>query len=125
MTPPLNLEQQAAFSEALVMEIKAEMGRRDLSSRALGALVGQSSQYMSMRLDGGNKKTGKRVELTVSDVAAIASVFGMEPYELLGRAQASLEGAQVFRPPFGAGRKRDEMAQVEQSAAWHEEDEDH
>ncbi len=90
MTPPLNREQQEHFNEALVLEIKAEMGRRGLSSRALGRLIGESSQYMSMRFDGGNPKTGKRVPLSIPDAASIASVFDMEVEELLARATASL-----------------------------------
>ncbi len=60
-----------AFSDALVSEIKAEMGRRDLSSRGLGRLIGKSSQYMSDRLDGGNTRTGRRVTLNITDVLLI------------------------------------------------------
>lgn len=74
------------FSDALVSEIKAEMGRQDLSSRALGRLIGKSSQYMSDRLDGGSAKTGKRVVLSVRDLAAIAEALGMRPSDLTFRA---------------------------------------
>lgn len=42
---------------------------------------------MSMRLDGGNPKTGELVALTVEDVAAIASAFDLDPHELLQRAE--------------------------------------
>ena len=93
MTPPLNASEREQFSEALVSEIKAEMGRRGWSSRALGREIGQSSQYMSFRLDGGNPKTGERVALTVQDVTAIASAFDWEPFELLERAQESMRSA--------------------------------
>lgn len=74
------------FSDALVSEIKAEMGRRDLSSRALGRLIGKSSQYMSDRLDGGSAKTGRRVLLSVQDMAAIAEALGMKASDLTFRA---------------------------------------
>ncbi|MCT2087329.1 hypothetical protein M3D75_14495 [Microbacterium enclense] len=74
------------FSDALVSEIKAEMGRQDLSSRALGRLIGKSSQYMSDRLDGGSPKTGRRVLLNVTDLAAIAEALGIRTADLTLRA---------------------------------------
>ncbi len=74
------------FSDALVSEIKAEMGRRDLSSRGLGRLIGKSSQYMSDRLDGGSPKTGRRVLLSAQDIGAISQALGMRPSELTLRA---------------------------------------
>jgi len=85
------------FSDALVSEIKAEMGRRGTSSRALGRQVGRSSQYMSDRLDGGNSKTGRRVTLTVKDLAAIAAVFGLHPADLIERAKAVADGEDAGR----------------------------
>jgi len=75
------------FSDALVSEIKAEMGRRNLSSRALGRLIGKSSQYMSDRLDGGNSKTGKRVTLTVTDLYAISHALKMDAGAIIERAE--------------------------------------
>lgn len=86
------------FSEALVSEIKAEMGRRDLSSRGLGRLLGKSSQYMSDRLDGGNSKTGRRVTLTVKDLAGIAAVFELHPAELIRRAKEAADGREDGTP---------------------------
>lgn len=79
------------FAEALVSEIKAEMGRRDLSSRGLGRLIGKSSQYMSDRLDGGNSKTGKRVILNVTDLFAIAGALRIDATTLIERAQAAAD----------------------------------
>lgn len=73
-------------TDALILEIKSEMGRRDLSSRGLGRLIGKSSQYMSDRLDGGSSKTGKRVQLTVTDLGAIADALGLSARDLVGRA---------------------------------------
>ena len=74
------------FSDSLVSEIKAEMGRRDWSSRRLGREIGKSSQYMSDRLDGGSSKTGKRVVMTVTDLAAIAEALRVSPVILIERA---------------------------------------
>lgn len=74
------------FADAIVSEVKAEMGRRNLSSRALGRLIGKSSQYMSDRLDGGNSKTGKRVVLNVSDLYVIADAIGIDAADLTARA---------------------------------------
>lgn len=92
------------FSEALVSEIKAEMGRRDLSSRGLGRLIGKSSQYMSDRLDGGNSKTGKRVILNVTDLFAIADALGIDATGLTKRAEAAmLAPDNVVRGRFGVG----------------------
>jgi hypothetical protein len=111
MTSPPSTNYLEGFSDALVSEIKAEMGRRSLSSRALGRLLGRSSQYMSDRLDGGNSKTGRRVTLTVKDLAAIADVFDLHPAELIRRAKAAVDGedgGQVVglrRPPSGGAEE--------------------
>lgn len=75
------------FSDALVSEIKAEMGRQDLSSRALGRLIGATSQYVSARLDGGNPRTGERVTLNVRDVAEVADALGLTYIDLIERAE--------------------------------------
>lgn len=92
------------FSDALVSEIKAEMGRRDLSSRGLGRMIGKSSQYMSDRLDGGNPKTGKRTVLNVPDLFAIAEALGVDANDLTDRAQAAASGDEptnIVRARFG------------------------
>ncbi|MBN9177659.1 MAG: hypothetical protein J0I43_09870 [Microbacterium sp.] len=74
------------FWDALVLEIKGEMGRRDLSSRGLGRRIGKSSQYMSDRLDGGSSKTGRRVVLSVWDLAAMSQAMSVSAAELAARA---------------------------------------
>lgn len=89
MTNTLGSNSRTRFSEAVVSEIKAEMGRRGLSSRALGRLIGENSQYMSMRLDGGNPRTGKKVTLSITDLAAIASALELDPDEFLRRAMTA------------------------------------
>lgn len=93
-----------AFSDALVSEIKAEMGRRDLSSRGLGRLIGKSSQYMSDRLDGGNTRTGRRVTLTITDVLLIGQALEIDATDLIVRAQDAVNATpdNVVRGRFGA-----------------------
>lgn len=76
------------FSEALVSEIKAEMGRRDLSTRAVARQIDANSQYLSQRLDGGSPRTGVRVPLNAVDLAAISEVLGVSLSELIRRAEA-------------------------------------
>jgi len=101
MTDVSELELAELFADALVSEIKAEMGRQSLSSRALGRLIGKSSQYMSDRLDGGNVKTGRRVVLNIWDLAAIAGALGLTEVDLIERAQAAAAGGNVVRGNFG------------------------
>ena len=97
------------FSDALVSEIKAEMGRQSLSSRALGRLISKSSQYMSDRLDGGNVKTGRRVVLNVWDISAIAKALGLSEVELVARAEGVALG-RVVHAPFGVrGSQEDDL----------------
>jgi hypothetical protein len=91
MTERLSAEEKALFSEALVSEIKSEMGRRGLlSSRALGRLIGASSQYVSMRLDGGNPRTGKRVDLTIPDLVDICAALEVDAVDLITRARKAV-----------------------------------
>lgn len=128
MTPPAQDDPTLdAFAQALVSEIKAEMGRRDLSSRGLAAKLGENPQYVTSRLGAGNPRTGKRVAITVTDMYAIARVLGLDPVVLMRTALEAAEkapSADVARPQFGAGRKRDEMMQVQDEAAWDEEHDD-
>jgi hypothetical protein len=103
-TGPVDDEYAQRFSDAVVSEIKAEMGRRSLSSRKLGVLIGESSQYMSMRLDGGNPRTGERVILNVRDIAAIASALNLDAATLMQRAEAAMQAPDnVVRGRFGVG----------------------
>lgn len=105
------------FSDALVSEIKAEMGRQDLSSRALGRLIGKSSQYMSDRLDGGSPKTGRRVVLNVSDLASISEALGIRTADLTLRAHqvalgvdpAIALGGNVIPGQFGVRPSRQDQ----------------
>jgi|GEM_PF-5942541 len=105
MTTSLPADYLRRFSAALVLEIKAEMGRRDLSSRGLGRLAGKSSQYMSDRLDGGSSKTGERVTLNVTDIVLFGNAMGIHPAELIRRAKAIADGddpgATIYRFPTG------------------------
>jgi hypothetical protein len=80
------------LAEQLVIEVKAAMARAGISSsRALGRVIGQSSQYVSTRLDGGNPRTGERVPLNVRDMADIAEALGLPAHVLVERAEDALE----------------------------------
>lgn len=75
-------------ADQLVIEVKAAMARAGIrSSRALARAIGESSQYVSMRLDGGNPRTGERVALNVHDLATIGGAVGVSPNELMRRAE--------------------------------------
>lgn len=112
------------FADAMVTEIKAEMGRQSLSSRALGRMIGKSSQYMSDRLDGGNTKTGRRVVLNMWDLAAIAGALNLTEIELIRRADAVASG-KVITGRFGVGGTREDLSEVAfESEVPHETDTD-
>lgn len=96
IAPMTETEFAERFSDALVSEIKAEMGRQSLSSRGLGRLIGKSSQYMSDRLDGGNTKTGRRVILNVWDISSIAKALGISEIELIQRADNVARSRQDY-----------------------------
>lgn len=88
MLEPMEDEEFAnRFSDALVTEIKAEMGRQDLSSRGLARLIGSNPQFVSSRLDGGNPRTGERVVLNIRDIVQIANALGIPYLELITRAE--------------------------------------
>jgi len=87
-------------ADQLVVEIKAAMARSGIrSSRALAREIGETSQYVSMRLDGGNPRTGERVPLNVRDLAAIAQALELAPHELVRRAEIALRGGAVVAFP--------------------------
>lgn len=101
-------ERARQFSNALVSEIKAEMGRQDLSSRALGRAIGKSSQYMSDRLDGGSSKTGERVALNVRDLSAIAGALKLSEEDLVRRANEAL--ARGLAPVTSLSARRSDVS---------------
>lgn len=75
------------FGDALVGEIKAEMGRQNIGSvRALAELLGTNNVYWNDRL---NKKPGQRTPITMPDLARLSAVLHVEPQELVGRAWAA------------------------------------
>lgn len=88
------------FRSALISEIKAEMGRRDLTNSGLASLIGESKQYVGSRLGSGNPHTKKRVEINVSDLYVIAGALELDPRDLLARA---LPEATVTSAPTEAG----------------------
>lgn len=95
MTPAPDSDYLERFAEALVSEIKAEMGRRDLSARGLAQLIGENPQYVTSRIAGGNPRTGKRVPINVSDLAVIAGAMDLDPLTLFAAARRVAEGGPV------------------------------
>lgn len=90
MTPPVHSnERLARFSDALVLEIKAELGRQGLSMRALAELIGENHQYVNSRIGAGNPRTKVRVAISVADLAAIASALDVDPLDFFNRALAA------------------------------------
>lgn len=90
------LEFATRFSDAMVSEIKAEMGRQDISSRALARLIGSNPQFVSSRLDGGNPRTGERVILNIRDIVMISAALGLNYVELLERAENVVRRQQDY-----------------------------
>lgn len=86
MSPTPSPDSTERFIAALISEIKAEMGRRDLTISGLASLIGESKQYLGSRLGSGNPHTGKRVEINVVDLYAIAGALDLDPVKLMHRA---------------------------------------
>lgn len=84
---PVGDDRPERISAALVSEIKAEMGRQDIAAATLARMIGENKQYVSSRLTAGNPHTGKRVPLSMPDIAAIASALHLSPRELVARAE--------------------------------------
>lgn len=93
MTPAPSGDFLSRLADALVSEIKSEMGRRDLSARGLAALIGENPQYVTSRIGAGNPRTGKRVPITVSDLAVIAGAMDLDALELLAAARTVAQDA--------------------------------
>lgn len=93
MTPAPSGDFLSRLADALVSEIKSEMGRRDLSARGLASLIGENPQYVTSRIGSGNPRTGKRVPITVSDLAVIAGAMDLDALELLASARSAAQDA--------------------------------
>lgn len=92
-------EYRAALTDALVGEIRAEMGRRGIRSiRELAERAGMTVTAMQDRLNK-NARTKRRTPISVPDLAAIGQALDVEPIILLRRAMA-----EVNDPP-APGRK--------------------
>lgn len=94
-------EYRDALGEALVGEIKAEMGRKGIgSNRQLALAVGASYSSVNDRLSK-STRTGRRTAISVIDLQAYADALGIDPLELLRRAMA------VARTPSGATHEKE------------------
>lgn len=105
------------FSAALVSEIKADMGRRELSFRGLAVLLRQNPQYVTSRLGAGNPHTGKRVDLSVSDLIVIAGALGTDAWDLIQRARAVVGPTQYMQLPTTAAAIADDELKRRRAAA--------
>ena len=68
------------LAENLVLEIKAELGRRDQSRSDLAADLGLSRQGMSNKLNGHS-------ELTITELEKVSKTFGIPARILVARAE--------------------------------------
>jgi hypothetical protein len=81
-----------AYGEALVREIRAEMGRHEIHSvRALAEVSGIDRGRLNDRM----KRKGKRVAFEPGELLLLAGVFGLEPGTLVTRAADAIG----WRPP--------------------------
>ena len=70
----------------MVLEIKAELGRRDQSRSDLAADLGLSRQGMSNKLNGHS-------ELTITELEKVSKTFGIPARILVARAEQAEAGA--------------------------------
>lgn len=76
------------LSDALVREMKAEMGRHEIGSvRALAVLLGDNNVYWNDRL---NRK-GKRVPVNIDDLGRFCDALGIDPWDLVHRAKLAAQ----------------------------------
>lgn len=73
------------LAENLVLEIKAELGRRDQSRSDLAADLGLSRQGMSNKLNGHS-------ELTITELEKVSKTFGIPARILVARAEQAEAG---------------------------------
>jgi transcriptional regulator with XRE-family HTH domain len=86
MTPVPSADYLERFRRALRLEIKAEMGRQSLSPHALAQRLGGNPQYVNQRILTPSKKTGRFVDISVSDLTAIAGALDVDPADLMRSA---------------------------------------
>lgn len=73
-----------AFADALVSEIRAEMGRNGINSvRALAEMIGMNHVSLNDRLG------PKRVPIGTAELYRICTVLKVEPWEVVRRAGAA------------------------------------
>ena len=69
---------------SLILEIKAEMVRRQIDYQALATATGMSESQLSRRLSGA-------VSLTVADAMAITEALGLPLWKVMQRAAGSTQ----------------------------------
>jgi len=76
------MNETPTLSQAVVAEIRAEMGRQQKSGRAVAEAMGVSHIYLSRRLTG-------KVPLTLTDVDRIARALGVPAAKFLPASLAA------------------------------------
>lgn len=75
-----NLAKAETVSDRLAIEIKALLARRSQSQSALAGALGVPAMWVSDRLSG-------KTQINVNDLARVAEVLGIEPWDLLRAAE--------------------------------------
>lgn len=80
--------------------VRAEMGRAELTQEELAKLLGQSKMWM-------NRRYKEAVEYSASEILRLADVFGMEPGELftVSKRNARLGGGSRRRALYLVGEE--------------------
>lgn len=69
----------ATLNDNTIREVRAELGRRDISRKQFAVMLGTTDMWVYRRLQG-------NVGLTLDDVERMASVLSVPPARLLGAA---------------------------------------
>lgn len=88
-------DYRSALTNALVAEIRAEMGRRGVRTiRELAERAEMAETAVKDRLNK-NSRTGRRTPIRVPELAAIARALEVDPIELLQRAMAEVDAGRL------------------------------
>ena len=96
----MSTQQEAAnrltTADLVAGEVRAQMARRNLKSRALVPVLGLSQGQVSQRING-------HIEWRLSEIDVLADFLGCDPSDLLVVRREGLEAAQFLRDPQPTG----------------------
>lgn len=95
-------ERGASLTSRVAAEIRAWMGRRQISGAALARALDQSEAWVSLRING---KQG----ITLTDLERIAEALAVTPADLLPADMRSVRQPSAWRSPGGT---QDQHAKV-------------